>query len=130
MSVARASILPSILIIDSDADNREMYCEALSWMGFTVTGARSATEAVNHIVEDRPGVIVMETQLRGMSGYHLLELLRGNDRTRELPVIAVTASVFSHQLMRAVAAGFSQVLPKPCLPETLASTICGLVAPA
>jgi two-component system cell cycle response regulator DivK len=60
-----------------------------------------------------PALILMDIHLPGMDGIAALGQLRADPRTRAIPVIAVTASVMTHDRQRVMAAGFDGYQPKP-----------------
>src|SRR5215510_2491017 len=96
------------LLADSDHDSRQMYSEYLRAACFDVFEAEDGREALAKAISRRPQVIVTETQLPGIDGFHLCELLRADLFTRATPIIVVTADA---------------VLTKPCLPEQLLAEI-------
>jgi two-component system, cell cycle response regulator DivK len=111
------------LVVDSDRDSRQMYTEYLQRAAFEVFEAEDGREALAKAISRRPGIIVTETQLPGIDGFHLCELLRADLFTRATPIIVVTADAYPPDLVRAERAGADVVLTKPCLPDQLLATI-------
>jgi len=111
------------LLADSDHDSRQMYSEYLRAACFDVFEAEDGREALAKAISRRPQVIVTETQLPGIDGFHLCELLRADLFTRATPIIVVTADAVPADLARAERAGADVVLTKPCLPEQLLAEI-------
>ncbi|MES2128743.1 MAG: PAS domain S-box protein [Pseudomonadota bacterium] len=60
-----------------------------------------------------PDVILMDINLPGMNGYAALEVLRQHDRTRHIPVLALSANAVPHDIEKGMAAGFLRYLTKP-----------------
>ena len=60
-----------------------------------------------------PQIILMDLNLPGLSGHEALALLRAGESTRDIPVIAVTASAMDAERSRALAAGFFRYITKP-----------------
>jgi CheY-like chemotaxis protein len=114
---------PIALLVDHDADTRELYSDFLTINGYAVDHADDGREALARVVAQRPDVIVTETALPLLDGYHLVELLRHDGATKTIPIIVVTADAFPADVDRARAAGADAVLLKPCLPETLLKVI-------
>lgn len=101
-----------------------MYAQWLEFSGFRVAEAASADEALEKAVQLRPHVITTDIGLHGAAdGCKLCERLKADERTREIPVIAVTAWAMSGHIERAKKAGCDSVLIKPCLPEELLAEI-------
>ena len=65
----------------------------------------------------------MDIDLQGMSGIEALEHLRANDKTRDIPVIAISANALPDQVEKMVDMGFIHYLTKPIRVEKLMSTI-------
>jgi two-component system, cell cycle response regulator DivK len=111
------------LLVDRDRDQLQMYAEYLQRASFDVDEAEDGPEALAKAISRRPGVIVTETQLPGIDGFHLCELLRADTVTCATPIIVVSADAYPPDLVRAERAGADVVLTKPCLPEQLLAAI-------
>ncbi|HJZ88779.1 MAG TPA: response regulator [Polyangia bacterium] len=107
-----------ILIVEDYADSREMYAEFLRLLGFEVSEATHGAEALEKAQATRPDLIVMDLSLPVMSGFEATQKLKADRRTRDIPVIAVTAHAHKRQL-EARKAGFDGFVEKPCLPDRL-----------
>src|SRR5215208_4246740 len=81
---------PLVLVVDDYQDAREMYAEYLSFSGFRVVEAGTGTEAVEKALALRPDVILMDLSLPGMDGWAATRQLKSDDRTRSIPVVALT----------------------------------------
>lgn len=114
---------PLVLVVDDFEDNRAMYAEFLSFMGYAVEQAADGAEAVETGKRILPDVIVMDLSLPVMDGWEATRRLKADERTRHIPVIALTGHVFAGHSHNAKEAGCDAFLPKPCLPETLAEKV-------
>jgi CheY-like chemotaxis protein len=114
---------PIALIINQDADTRQLYSLVLAAAWFEVEEASDGREALAKALSSRHDVIVTETRLPGIDGYQLCGLLRRDPFTRTIPIVVVTGEANPHELDRAERAGASTVLVKPCLPEALLAAI-------
>jgi DNA-binding response OmpR family regulator len=111
----------SILIIEPDID-REMYAYYLHTFGFTVQTADTTDDGLRRAGE--ADVIVTGIRVRGsLDGVELVRRLRNADATKQTPIIVLTACALQADMQRAYAAGCDVFLPKPCLPDRLASEI-------
>lgn len=119
---------PLVLIVDDDADTREMYGMWFAFSGLRIVGATSATDAVKKAQTMTPDVVTTDIGLPGIDGCELCERLKKDSRTKSIPVIMVTGWTSSEQLDRARRAGCDSVLPKPCLPEVLLQEIQRLLS--
>ena len=114
---------PLVLVVEDDRDSREMYAELLAHSGFRVAEAADAPNALQKIRERRPDIITADMGLPGLDGYELCILLKGDERTKEMPIIAVTAWAMKDEVEKAKLAGCDSVLTKPCLPQDLVAEI-------
>lgn len=116
-------ISPLALLVDSDADGRQMYAEWLRFSGFRVAEATSSREALARVRVMRPHIITTGIGLPGEDGCSLIVQLKADARTRDIPIIAVTGHAEPTLLQRARRAGCDAVLTKPCLPSRLVAEI-------
>jgi two-component system, cell cycle response regulator DivK len=110
---------PLVLIVEDYEDAREMYAEYLQYAGFRVAEARNGIEALQIAQEQLPDVILMDLALPGMDGWEATRRLKSDERTRRIPVIAVTGHALSGHSDTARKAGCDAFVSKPCLPDAL-----------
>jgi len=110
---------PLVLVVDDYQDAREMYAEYLSFSGFRVVEASTGTEAVEKALELRPDVILMDLTLPGMDGWAATRQLKNDDRTKFIPVVALTGHALAGASEGARLAGCDAFVTKPCLPDEL-----------
>lgn len=118
-----------VLLVQSDPDNREMYCESLRHDGFHPIATSTAGEALT--IAPTADVIVTGIQLPGrMDGVEFISRLKRDQRTKGIPVIVVTAAAGKSERERTEKAGCDAFLAKPCLPGDLVREVRRLVASA
>jgi len=117
---------PLLLLVEDYADTREMYAEFLS-PSFDVLEAANAKEALALLETRVPALVITDFTLPGIDGFELIRQMRGNDLTRQVPVICLSGHGGRAHEERAREAGCDRVLEKPCLPEALARTARELV---
>jgi CheY-like chemotaxis protein len=110
---------PRVLVVDGDADNRELYRDSFVLFGWAVTEAVDGREALVQAVIAKPWVVVMELRLPIIDGVSLCELLRRDKVTAAVPILVVTSETRPVQLARAERAGASAVLIKPSTPDVV-----------
>jgi two-component system cell cycle response regulator DivK len=110
---------PLILVVDDYADNLEMYSSFLAFSGLRVEEATTGKEALTKAFQLLPDVIVMDLSLPGVDGWKATRQLKADDRTKHIPVVAVTGHALQGASEGAKAAGCDAFLTKPCLPEDL-----------
>jgi CheY-like chemotaxis protein len=110
---------PLILVVDDYQDAREMYAEYLQFSGFRVAEARNGNEAVEKAFELRPDLILMDLSLPGKDGWEATRELKADERTRHIPVVALTGHALAGASEGARKAGCDSFVTKPCLPDDL-----------
>ena len=116
-----------VLVIDDQPENCDLYREYLTLVGFVVIEATDGAEGIRRALADQPDVIVMDLFMPVMDGYTATRLLKGDARTRDIPVVVVTAAgVDCHRAARD--AGCDAFLLKPCLPEDLEGVLRTTIA--
>jgi CheY-like chemotaxis protein len=110
---------PLILVVDDYEDAREMYAEYLRFCGFRVAEARNGNEALEQAFTLMPDLILMDLSLPGMDGWEATRQLKADERTRQIPVVALTGHALAGASEGAKKAGCDSFVTKPCLPDDL-----------
>jgi two-component system cell cycle response regulator DivK len=105
-----------ILVVDDTKDSRELFAEYLRMSGFQTAEAASGAEAIDQAARLRPSAIVMDLEMPEMDGWEATRRLKADERTRGIPVIALSAHVMEGARKKAIEAGCAGFLPKPCYP--------------
>ncbi|HEY3067675.1 MAG TPA: response regulator [Methylomirabilota bacterium] len=114
---------PLILLVDDFADNRAMYAEFLVYSGLRVAEAETGHEALEKAFALGPALIVMDLSLPGMDGWEATRRLKADERTKAIPVMALTGHALAGHGKGAMDAGCDVFITKPCLPERLLEEI-------
>jgi signal transduction histidine kinase/CheY-like chemotaxis protein len=80
-----------VLVVDDNPDDRKLLHRILRDAGYTVYEAPGGAEAIAMIYESPPDVVVLDLMMPEMDGFAVLENLKSNEGTRDIPVIVVTA---------------------------------------
>ena len=123
MSLEVQAKKPLVLVVDDFADNREMYSEYLSFSGYDVIEAQNGKEAVEAAQARMPDIIIMDLSLPVMDGWEATRRLKADDRTKKIPVVALTGHALAGHSKGAREAGCDSFLAKPCLPDQLVAEI-------
>jgi two-component system cell cycle response regulator DivK len=105
--------MSTILVVEDNATNMELSTFLLESAGHTVVPATSAESGLTLALECRPDLILMDIQLPGMDGLQATALLKTNEATRGIPVIALTALAMKGDEERIRAAGCDGYVAKP-----------------
>jgi CheY-like chemotaxis protein len=109
----------SILLVDDNEDGLDMYREYLTYRGYRVVLARNGEEAIVQARAHRPDVILLDVRMPRMTGTDAMRVLRSDSTFEDTPIVALTAHALDTERKDALAAGFDEWIPKPCLPEQL-----------
>jgi signal transduction histidine kinase/ActR/RegA family two-component response regulator len=117
-----------VLVVDDEADAREMMAAALESCGATVTIASSANAALDALKRAPVDVLLADIAMPDRDGYELIREVRqaSTARIAAVPAAAVTACVREDERERAIAAGFHLHLAKPIHPTALARAVAHL----
>ncbi len=111
----------SLLIVEDEADLRELLRYNLEAAGFAVIAADSGDEAVERIREGAPDLILLDWMLPGTSGIELCRRFRAREETARTPIIMITARGAEEERVRGLATGADDYVVKPfSMPELIA----------
>jgi PAS domain S-box-containing protein len=116
------------LVVDDDADTRELIRSVLESHGATASAAASAAEALEMIAASLPDALVADIGMPGEDGYSLMRKIRKlpSSRGGDLPALALTAFARPEDRSRALSAGFQQYLTKPVNLDELVAIVAKL----
>ena len=103
----------SILLVEDNVSNSKLARILLEREGHVVHTARDADEALQALGSYTPRLILMDIQLPGMDGLTLTRKLKCDPRTRDIPVVAMTAYAMKGDESQALAAGCQGYITKP-----------------
>jgi CheY-like chemotaxis protein len=111
---------PLVLVVDDHDDTRELYVAGLSALGFEAITAAECAQAGRCAWESHPDIVVTDLTLTGGDGWQLIRDLKGQARTRDIPVVLLTGYNAPALRQRAEREGCAAFLVKPCPPDELA----------
>ena len=113
----------TILVVEDEPSIQELIAATLQHAGHRALRADSAEEAVRLVNETLPDVVLLDWMLPGMNGVQYARRLRGEERTRDLPIIMLTARGEEHDKVAGLEAGADDYLTKPFSPRELLARI-------
>ena len=102
-----------ILIVEDNENNMKLLRDVLGHRGYRTLEAVTGEEGVALAREHHPALILMDIQLPGIDGIEAFEQLAADEATKNIPVVAVTASAMQEERARIEATGFAGYQPKP-----------------
>jgi two-component system cell cycle response regulator DivK len=115
--------MPTILVIEDNPTNMTLAVFLLESAGHAVLSATDAEAGLTLAREAHPSLILMDIQLPGMDGLQATALLKGDEATRAIPVIALTALAMKGDEERIRAAGCDGYIAKPMRYQEFLATI-------
>ena len=121
----------TILVIDDEPDQREIYRAVLQHAGYEVLEAADALVGVQLAAACLPDLILLDIALPHVDGWEAARMLKQDDRTASIPLCAISARVLAHDQREAVqAAGFECYLLKPIEPRYVLREVAMRIGPA
>jgi CheY-like chemotaxis protein len=117
-----------VLVLDDEADARELVATVLGECGAHVTTVASAAEAFAAIDRSLPDVVISDIAMPDVDGYAFIRKLRARTSAsgRDIPAAALTAYARVEDRRRALVSGFQMHLPKPIEPAELLAVVGSL----
>lgn len=116
-----------ILVIEDNEKNMKLVRDLLQYEGYETMETDTAEEGLRLAGEYLPALILMDIGLPGMNGFEALKRLRASSATASIPVIAVTASVMTHDQQKIMAAGFDGYQKKPIDIDEFSEAVRGTI---
>ena len=111
--------MPTVLIAEDNAVNRELLRELLEARGYAVQEAGDGLQALEMMAEFKPDALLVDLNMPVLDGFATLKKIRQDPRLASLPVMAVTASAMRGDQEKALEAGFDSYLSKPIQSSSL-----------
>lgn len=109
---------PKIAVVEDNPDNRFLV-QAILEDAYEISEYETGAEAVEGIPENLPDLILLDISLPEMDGPEVLVRIRDDERTREIPVIALTAHAMAGDREKYLSQGFDDYVTKPIVDETV-----------
>lgn len=103
----------SILIVDDNEQNLELLQAYLEELGVTISTARNGVEAVAAVQSSPPDLVLLDVMMPVMSGFQAFAKIKADPKTRDIPIVMVTALNEVGDVERAVESGADDFLTKP-----------------
>jgi two-component system cell cycle response regulator DivK len=115
--------MAKILVVEDNSANMALSTFLLQRAGHTVLAATDAETGLTLAHAEHPALILMDIQLPGMDGLEAIVLLKRDDATRAIPVIALTALAMKGDEERIRAAGCEGYIAKPIRYQEFLATV-------
>jgi len=115
--------MPKILLVEDNEMNRDMLSRRLERRGYQIVCAMDGEQAVAMAKSEAPALILMDMSLPVLDGWQATRLLKGDDGTKGIPIIALTAHAMASDAERACECGCDDFDTKPVEFERLLAKI-------
>ena len=119
--------VPRVLVADDDPGTRQVCATSLSLYGYEVIAATDGQAAIELALANAPDVVLLELSMPVLDGFGVLAALRADERTREVPLVVLTAETGPHVLKRVHELGVAGLFMKPFDPGVVAAFVRGVV---
>ncbi len=116
-------MISTVLCIDDDENNRALVRRILTAKGYNVVEAENGLEGMDKAIKSSPDLILMDMQMPGLDGFETTTRLKGMDRLKDVPIIALTARGGVDDKERCLVAGCDGYINKPIDVDNFVSTI-------
>lgn len=116
-----------ILIVEDERPIREMIAYGLRRAGFDVREAEDCRDARQQLADRQPDLLLLDWMLPGQSGVALAKKLRSQERTRQLPIIMLTARAHEADKVQGLEVGADDYVTKPFSPKELVARVRALL---
>jgi len=113
----------TILVVEDDENIQQLVGYNLAKAGFHVLYADNGEQALNVIKRERPELIVLDLMLPGLSGFEICKLVRKDPKTKNLPIVMLTAKSEENDMAAGLDLGADDYITKPFSPKILISRI-------
>ena len=110
---AKQSDKKKILVVDDNADSRELVMKVLKNKGYLLSAAVDGEDALSKITADKPDLILMDISMPKIDGHELTRRIKQQEELRDIKVIALTAHAMKGDKEKALAAGCIGYIAKP-----------------
>lgn len=118
---------PRVLIVEDNALNMRLFADLLEASGYETLKCVDGAKAVGLALEEQPDLVVMDIQLPEVSGLDITRWLKDDERTKNIPVLAVTAFAMRTDELLVREAGCEGYLSKPIQVRSFLDTVNHLV---
>jgi DNA-binding response OmpR family regulator/DNA-binding CsgD family transcriptional regulator len=119
-----------VLIVDDEPHTLSMLHDTLDAAGFTVLVATDGQTAISRTILTQPEAILLDARMPGMDGFEVARRLKGDVRTRAIPVLFMTALTDTQHVLEAFAAGAGDYVTKPIKPDEVLARLMAHIARA
>lgn len=112
-----------VLVIDDLRDQAELWSDVCAEAGLNAMTAATGVNGYRRACDVQPAIILLDLALPDLDGWEVCRRLKTDDRTKNIPIVILTARDEPHGARRAQEAGCAAYLKKPCPPADLVAVL-------
>lgn len=113
----------TVLVVDDSKIICSIIKDILETSDLHIETAHSGEDCINLLEKIHPTVILLDIIMTGMDGYETCRILKGNEATKDIPVIFITGNNDSDSVLKGFAVGAADYVSKPFIPEELKARV-------
>jgi len=114
----------NVLYVEDNPANMRLVEQLLkTFPDIELVGAETAEDGLEMAQKDVPDLVLMDINLPGMNGYEALDELKKIEKTKDVPVVAISANALASDVEKGINAGFSDYITKPINLQAFFTTI-------
>ncbi len=113
----------TVLVVDDEPDVLLLCRVNLEFEGYRVIEASDGEQALARLAGEVPDVVLLDVMMPKLDGWAVLERIKADPRTRDVPVVMLTAKVQDHDQVRGWTAGAAEYITKPFSPLSLSQVV-------
>jgi two-component system cell cycle response regulator DivK len=102
-----------VLIVEDNNLNMKLFCDLLSIKHYEVITSKDGVGIPQMVKDQKPDLVLMDIQLKGISGIDIIKELKADSETLHVPIIAITAFAMKHDEIKITDSGCDMYLSKP-----------------
>ena len=127
-TVAAGPVAPIVMVVDDSLTVRKITSKLLEREGYRVTTAKDGVDALEHLKDELPDLMLVDIEMPRMDGFDLTKSIRNDQRTREIPIIIISSRTAEKHRTHAIQCGVDDFLGKPYQESELLQHIETLIA--
>ena len=113
----------TILVVEDNENNMMLVRDVLEMKGYSVLAATTGMEGVRLALEAKPDLILMDIQLPDIDGITAFKQIRASEASKQVPILAVSASAMQEEQIKIAASGFEAYITKPLNMKSFVETV-------
>ena len=117
-----------ILVVEDNPEVRDLIVTCVSSEHWSIFTAKDGIEALEKIFQDPVDLILLDVNLPRLNGFDLCQIVKTNEKTKDIPVIILSASAQRSEIDQGFRMGADDYITHPFVPDKVVKRICTLIS--